>query len=113
MPMQQSHADQIGEAGQSALITFFNDLGWGPLPTNKHDLGTDLFVQIRGDDLTDLGMMLGVQVKTGNTWFRRETTLDDRPGWWFSESTDKHRSYWADHNIPHILVIQDELLVRR
>ena len=113
MPMQQSHADQIGEAGQSALITFFNDLGWGPLPTNKHDLGTDLFVQIRGDDLTDLGMMLGVQVKTGNTWFRRETTLDDRPGWWFSESTDKHRSYWADHNIPHILVIQDELRVRR
>jgi hypothetical protein len=113
MPMRLSRSDQIGEAGQTAVITFFNDLGWGPLPTGKHDLGTDLFVQMRAGDLLDLGMMLGVQVKTGDSWFSRPGEVAGRAAWWFAEESDKHRSYWADHNIPHLLVVQDESRERR
>lgn len=113
MQMRLSREDQIGEAGQAAAISFFNDLGWGPLPTGKHDLGTDLFVQIRADDLVDLGMMLGVQVKTGDSWFRRQAEVDGRSGWWFTENDNKHRSYWSDHHIPHILLMQDESRTRR
>lgn len=113
MQMRLSRADQIGEAGQAAVISFFNDLGWGPLPTGKHDLGTDLFIQMRAGDLLDLGMMLGVQVKTGDSWFSRPTEVAGRAGWWFAEDSDKHRSYWTDHHIPHLLVLQDESRTRR
>jgi len=113
MQMRLSRADQIGEAGQAAVISFFNDLGWGPLPTGKHDLGTDAFVQVRADDLLDLGMMLGVQVKTGDSWFGRPAEVEGQAGWWFAEDSDKHRSYWTDHHIPHLLVLQDESRTRR
>ncbi|WP_439591857.1 DUF4365 domain-containing protein [Microbacterium sp.] len=111
--MRQPIRDQLGEAGQSAVQLFFNDLGWGPLPTGKHDLGTDLFVQVRDADLTDLGMLLGVQVKTGDSWFREVTTQDGRPGWWFRESALGHESYWVNHHIPHILVMQDQSRTRQ
>jgi len=113
--MEQSETDQLGEAGQSAVTTFFNDLGWGPLATGKHDLGTDLFVQVRDEiawqnkrSFLDLGMMLGVQVKTGNSWFDKPTSRDGKAGWWFRESTRKHEDYWINHHIPHIVILQTE-----
>lgn len=111
--MRQPARDQLGEAGQSAVALFFNDLGWGPLPTGKHDLGTDLFVQLREDDLTDLGMLLGVQVKTGDSWFNEPAVVDGRKGWWFRDTDHRHEGYWVNHHIPHILVMQDEARNRR
>jgi hypothetical protein len=113
--MQQSNQDQLGEAGQTAIVLFFNDLGWGPLTTGKHDLGTDIFVQVREEvqteearSLVDLGMLLGVQVKTGDSWFGEPTTKDGRAGWWFRESDHRHEDYWANHHVPHILIMQNE-----
>ncbi|MFE4951054.1 DUF4365 domain-containing protein [Leifsonia sp. NPDC056665] len=115
MPMEQSHQDQLGEAGQSAIVLFFNDLGWGPLTTGKHDLGTDVFVQVREElqtaeesHLVDLGMLLGVQVKTGDSWFSEPANRDGRSGWWFRERDHRHEEYWVNHHIPHILIMQTE-----
>jgi len=113
MAMRQPKTDQLGETGQVAVVLFFDDLGWGPLPTNKHDLGTDLFVQVRRDDLTELGMLLGVQVKTGDSSFNEPTQVGGHAGWWFRETHQRHGDYWSNHHIPHILVIQDEARERR
>lgn len=113
--MQQPSEDQLGETGQAAIVLFFNDLGWGPLTTGKHDLGTDIFVQVREEvrterdrRLVDLGMMLGVQVKTGDSWFGEPATKYGRPGWWFRERDHRHEDYWVNHHIPHILIMQNE-----
>lgn len=111
--MRQSSEGQLGTSGESAVRLFFEDLGWGPLPTDKHDLGTDLFVQLRGDDLTDFGMMIGAQVKTGDSWFSEPTRINGRPGWWFREPDKRHLAYWADHHVPHIIVLQDAARRRR
>lgn len=113
MSMQQPSKVQLGQRGQTAVIQFFEDLGWGPLPTGVHDLGTDLYVQLRKDDLVDLGTLLGVQVKTGDDFFSEPTTVNGRNGWWFRESHKRHKGYWIDHHVPHILIIQDEARVRR
>ena len=65
MTMRQPENRQLGARGQSAVKLFFEDLGWGAIETSgEHDLGTDLLVQIRDGDLTDLSLMFGVQVKT-------------------------------------------------
>ena len=104
--MRQPANDQLGEIGENAVELFFNNLGWGPLRTHKHDLGTDVFVQIRNEDLVDLRMMLGVQVKTGASWFSEPAVRDGQSGWWFREGDKRHADYWSNHHIPHILVLQ-------
>nr|WP_278103861.1 DUF4365 domain-containing protein [Microbacterium proteolyticum] len=34
-------------------------------------------------------------------------------GWWFRESDRAHEAYWANHHIPHLLVMQDSTRQRR
>lgn len=104
--MQQPATVQLGEFGEDAAATFFSRIGWGPLRTGRHDLGTDIFVQLRTDELVDLRMLLGVQVKTGQTWFTAPATVDGRAGWWYRENDKRHAEYWRNHHVPHILVLQ-------
>jgi len=106
--MQLSHEDHIGESGELSAEHYFAQLGWGPLRTHKQDLGTDLFVQVRDEDRTDLRLMIGVQVKTGNSWFSEPGMVDGQEGWWFRESDKRHAEYWSNHHIPHILIVQTE-----
>jgi hypothetical protein len=111
--MQQPARRQLGTAGETAVSLFFEDIGWGPLATGNHDLGTDFFVQIRNQELIDLRMMIGVQVKTGDSWFDEPGTLDDDSGWWYRETDKKHAEYWINHHIRHIIVLQSEDRERR
>lgn len=113
MSIQQPAMVQLGEYGENAATTFFSMIGWGPLGTGRHDVGTDLFVQLRNRDLSDLRMLLGVQVKTGDSWFGEPTTLDGRAGWWYRESDKKHAEYWRNHHVPHILILQTADLTTR
>lgn len=115
--MRQPERKQIGKAGQTAAILLFEQFGWGPVESGEHDLGTDLFVQLRDETGADLGLVLGVQVKTGNSWFSRPATVDGRTGWWYRETPQKdkptHKQYWLNHVVPHILLVQTEDLARR
>ena len=110
--MRQSATGQRGEAGQAAVVVFFEDLGWGPVATGGQDLGTDLFVQVRRKDLADLSGLLGVQVKTGDGYFGKPTHVGGVKGWWFRESDARHESYWSDHHVPHILEYVKKVLTR-
>ena len=40
--MRASRQQQTGNAGLSAVCSHFELIGWGPVPNEKHDLGTDL-----------------------------------------------------------------------
>jgi len=104
--MRQPTAVQVGEAGEDQAVAFFSGIGWGPLKTNKHDLGTDLFIQLRADDLTDLRMLLGAQVKTGASFFGEPGVVDGQNGWWFREADKRHAEYWINHHVPHVLILQ-------
>jgi hypothetical protein len=53
-----SRTGQDGAVGQDFVRWVFSTMDWGPIPVSEHDAGTDFFVQIRGDDLTELGLLL-------------------------------------------------------
>lgn len=111
--MKQPVTRQRGRRGETAAIQFFEDLGWGPIETGDHDLGTDLFVQVRDEELNELLLMLGVQVKTGDSEFDEPSTVDGQAGWWFRESGSGHENYWSNHPIPHLILLQDDARERR
>jgi hypothetical protein len=50
MGMRGSEQEQTGGAGVSRVIADFTDLGWGPSENTRHDLGIDLFLQVRTSD---------------------------------------------------------------
>ncbi|MFF2347674.1 DUF4365 domain-containing protein [Pseudarthrobacter sp. NPDC058119] len=106
--MRQPDRVQRGDIGETAVELFFKQLGWGPLSTSSQDLGTDLLIQLRTEELVDLGLLLGAQVKTGSSWFEESGTVDGREGWWYRESSMSHADYWSNHHVPHILILQSE-----
>lgn len=108
--MRASKAGLTGADGQLAVERQFVGLNWGVARNPiEHDLGTDLWVMARDERLFDLGAMLGVQVKTGQSWFRspKQDSSGQVFGWWFADSDGEHFKYWRDHNVPHILVLHD------
>lgn len=92
-------------------MTQFEDLDWGPIENKNHDLGTDLFVQVR-ERRFDIGVVLGAQVKTSKNgrsgYFRRPQGDRDTPdGWWYAENSKDHFDYWKTHTLPHLLILRD------
>ncbi len=106
--MKNSRSAQLDRTGESFATHRFDLMNCGPVAIGGHDLGTDLYVQLRDDASNDLGLLMGVQVKLGTSWFRSPGELKDRAGWWFRERDDKHVEYWTTHLIPHILVLVRE-----
>ena len=93
--VRASRQEQVGGAGVSEVSAAFERLGWGVVENSRHDLGTDLFVLARDERLFDLGMVVGVQVKTGGEGSRyfREPVRDDEGhlrGWWFRDDDRRH-----------------------
>jgi hypothetical protein len=108
--MRASASEQVASIGINAVSGQFDRLGWGAVENPRHDLGTDLFVQVRDTRLFDLGLVVGVQVKSGPTWFRErvEATQSGAAGWWFRDRDKRHTDYWLGHGLPHLLVLHDE-----
>ena len=113
MSMQQPSRVQRGDIGETAAELFFKELQWGPLPTGVQDLGTDLFIQLRDKSGVDLRLMLGAQIKTGDSWFENPGNVGGQDGWWYKEPNKAHADYWINHHVPHILVLQSEDRTRR
>ncbi|HEY5193441.1 MAG TPA: DUF4365 domain-containing protein [Solirubrobacteraceae bacterium] len=108
MPMRAAITETLAEKGINRVAASFEDLRWGPVINKPHDLGTDIFVQVwpRG---FDIGVVIGVQVKTGNSYFRRPEGDPSAPdGWWYPEVTKDHFDYWTGHALPHLLVLHDD-----
>jgi hypothetical protein len=101
--------DSKGSVGVTEVRAEFERLGWGPIPNPDHDVGTDLFVQVRDERRHDLGLILGAQVKAGPSWFNETCRDDDGTlrGWWFRDKDRRHIDAWLGHTVPHVIVLRD------
>lgn len=107
--MRGSEQEQTGGAGVSEVSAKFQRIGWGPVPNDVHDLGTDLLVQARDRRRFDRGSIVGAQVKAGASWFADEHRNDagEVLGWWYYEPGAAHFDDWVTHGLPHLLVLHD------
>lgn len=110
MGMRGSEQEQTGGAGGSRVIADFTDLGWGPSENTRHDLGIDLFLQVRDERRFDRMILLAAQVKSGPSYFGAPTSDDQGActGWWYAESDARHFEDWVQHALPHLLVMHDD-----
>jgi len=107
--MRASEQDATGTAALSYVEGDFRRLDWGPIPNVLHDLGTDLFIQVRDERRFDRGLIVGAQVKGGYSWFEQPQIDDDGTvqGWWFYEPSADHFDDWVTHGLPHLVVLYD------
>lgn len=108
--MRASPHSSTGDVGAFEVAAAFSRIGWAPVPNRQEqDLGTDLLVAVRDAQAFDRGMLVGVQVKTGASWFGEPEIVGDRSvaGWWYREADTRHFDYWVKHQLPHLLVLYD------
>lgn len=107
--MRATDQEQTGGAGVNEASAKFERIGWGPVPNQAHDLGTDLLVQARDRRRFDRGLIVGVQVKAGTSWFEDEErdAKGGVLGWWYYEPGAAHFDDWVTHGLPHLLVLHN------
>jgi hypothetical protein len=107
--MRASREEQVGGAGVSEVSAAFERLGWGVVENTRHDLGTDLFLMARDERLFDLGLLVGAQVKAGESYFREPVrdSAGQLQGWWYRDDDRAHIDAWIAHAIPHLIVLHD------
>ncbi|GLZ02395.1 DUF4365 domain-containing protein [Actinoplanes sp. NBRC 103695] len=66
------------------------------------DFGVDAHLEIISSDDLVTGRNIGLQIKSGESYFRRPRRLRD--GWTFSASND-HLAYWLGHTLPIVVVL--------
>ena len=105
--MRSTERRATAAAGVSLTCELFEGLGWAPVRNEAHDLGTDLWVEVADRRRFMRGLIIGVQVKAGLSWFRREQhALDgELQGWWYYERDNKHFDHWSSHGVPHLVVL--------
>ena len=105
--MKTSREAQIAHIGHLEAAANFARINWGPSDNYPHDLGTDLWVQVRNAAGEDLGCLVGVQVKTGDSYFNNSDCINGEPGWWHDRLDDRHIQHWLHHRDNHLLVLHD------
>jgi len=107
--MRASPTDVTGNTGETEVAAKFERIGWGVAPKPKHDLGTDLWLMARDKRLFDLGLVVGAQVKSGSSWFKKQKRDASGAllGWWFTDRDHEHVDAWLSHGLPHLIVLHD------
>lgn len=108
--MRAPQTEAAGTSGQSFAKAEFEQLGWGAVLNVEHDLGTDLWLMARDLNRFDLGVLIGAQVKSGQSYFEspeRDEASTELAGWWYAESDNRHFEYWSGHSIPHLLILRN------
>jgi hypothetical protein len=80
------------------------ELKWHFGPNPLPDFGVDALAEIVAADDVVTGRLIGIQVKGGNSWFKRRR---GDLGWVF-ESDDDHLAYWLGYSLPIIVVLVNE-----
>lgn len=106
--MRANPSESLGQAGVSIVKTKFNKLGWAVVEDLAHDIGIDLFVRPRNRAGIEYGVIMGVQVKAGCSYFTEpakdgETSV----GWWYREGGSNHFDYWLKNAFQTIIVLVD------
>lgn len=87
----------------------FEELGWGAEENNQHDLGIDLFLQVRDERRFDRAVLMTAQVKAGTSYFSspEHDQAGAVTGWWYAESDARRFEDWVQHGLPHLLVLHN------
>ena len=104
---RSSRPRSTGNSGMHYVMGAFNEIGWGPASNAENDEGTDLFVQAADESGDLLRCVVGVQVKTGRSYFEQRGEVDGERGWWYYESEPDHFDDWVNYNVPHLIVLHD------
>lgn len=102
--------EATGTSGESEVLAQFERLGWGGVIDSRHDTGTDLYLRPRDARRYELGAVMGVQVKTGSSYFKspQKDAEGTITGWWFAEDYREHFDYWLRHALPHVVILRDQ-----
>jgi hypothetical protein len=93
-------AQRQGDEGVRQLgLAIGRHLGWVVREQPTSDFGIDAHIEIVEDGLAT-GRLLGVQVKSGDSYFANPV-----PGGWRFTGDAKHLNYWRQHSLPVILVL--------
>ncbi len=105
--MRASKQEGTGTAAQNYAKGDFEQIGWGPVDNLYHDLGTDLFIQVRDERRFARGLVVGAQVKGGPSFFSEPERHEDGTvtGWWFYEEKAEHFDDWVRYGFPHLVVL--------
>lgn len=106
---QSSEESRLGERGVTEACRNIERLGWGTTVNSRHDFGTDVFMLVLGPGGEDLQLIVGAQVKTGDSYFNepRFTEEGELEGWWYRDRKRAHVDSWASHTVPHLIVLHD------
>jgi hypothetical protein len=104
--MTYNSEEKIGIYSVAKIFT--ENIGWIFREQPVNDFGIDGFVEITSlglnlKDLIPTGRLLGVQIKSGKSFFK-ETT----PSHFVFRGSIKHLEYWLNHSIPVIVIIYDK-----
>lgn len=95
-----SHSQLIGEEGPRLLgLAVGRGLGWVVREQPTSDFGIDAQIEIVDHGLAT-GKLLAVQVKCGDSWFRKSVA-----GGWSFTADSKHLNYWQEHSLPVLVVL--------
>lgn len=98
--MKVSAKDQQGDVGLYAVAAKFTDeLKWIFRPQPQRDLGIDAIVEVVENGVSN-GALWAVQIKSGGSWFSRETTA----GITFTFD-EEHYIYWKQYPIPVLILL--------
>jgi hypothetical protein len=102
-------SEQLGSIGEHEVAANFARIGWGPIPNEKHDRGTDFVMQVRDARGAELPVFVGVQAKAGDSQFAEEVRDDDGEltGWWFRDAAGNHMRRWLNHSAPFLIVLHE------
>ncbi len=110
--MTEPSPQQLGNIGVSAVGLKFerSPFWWGVADNSRDDRGIDLLVKARDSGLSDQEFPIGVQVKTGEAYFKRPKREHpgEITGWWYPERNQKRFKYWLGCNMPVLLVLHRE-----
>lgn len=109
--MRARKTEAKGSGGQSEVRSKFEYLGWAVMPNPDHDNGTDFVASPRDERRFELGMYMGVQVKTGDRHYFKRPKKDESgevTGWWYVDDDDTELGNWARLLAPQLIVLHNE-----
>ena len=101
MPISSRERSALEQEGVAAVsLVFHRDFKWIFREQPVNDYGVDAHVEIFERDDQPSGRLIGVQVKSGKSYFQ-ETNSE---GFVF-RGENRHLEYWENHSLPIILVL--------
>jgi hypothetical protein len=98
-------SDRTGAGGVAIVTTIVNlEMAWIYRAQDQSgtDYGVDAQFEVTDDEGVETGRLIGVQVKSGQSYFREKTAEG-----FINRPSDRHVRYWAAYGLPVILVLVD------